>query len=173
MVVVVVVAVVVVVVVDVQHWEVHSFICSFSGSWESKVTWLDNITMANSECNYLQVANGGVKPSSHLNARDTMEGPRPYFRLLCAHVPQKQFLSTFLLLRPKNNSTTDLWGRFLLAVTCLWVSCWRFFFVLGRWRNSGKRTKPSKKRFAQGSRPAFYMSKSHERMTTWQLFFLK
>lgn len=128
------------------------------------MTWLDNITMANSECNYLQVANGEVKPSSHLNARDCMEGPHPYFRLFCCSCSTKTVPINFPSLATEKQLNHRLVRPFFVGCYMPLGFMLTVFFVLGRWRNSGKRTKPSKKRFAQGSRPAFYMS--NERMTT-------
>ena len=88
-----------------------------------------------------------------------MKGPHPHFHLLCCSFPTKtKFLSTLLPMRQKNNATDRLW----------------VVFVFGRWRNSEKRTKPSKKRFAQGYRLGFLQwRKSHERMTTVSVFLEK
>ena len=89
-----------------------------------------------------------------------MKGPHPHFHLLCcSYFPTKKRSYQPSFSCDKNNDATNR----------LWA-----VFVFGRWRNSEKRTKPSKKRFAQGYRLGFLQwRKSHERMTTVSVFLEK
>lgn len=71
--------------------------------------------MANSEWNYLQVANGKVKPSSYRNAAVT-QWKDPILTSTCfvAHIShKKKVLSTFLLMRQKQRRNQQTLSRFL------------------------------------------------------------